>query len=164
MAPDCLRIMRHSAWDKRGEGLAGLLIALLIVSVVAAFAVPRLWRFGTALRLDGEAARLATELMRFRETVMTRQPVHEDFMNAGGEPLPKFELKANGYGMRAGGNVLFWYPLPQDVRLICSSDVSFRMTGDAQPMTIMLQSGKEVRYVIIDVVGRVRVSPTPPEE
>jgi len=42
--------------------------------------------------------------------------------------------------------------------------VDFRMTGDAQPMTIMLQAGKEVRYVIIDVVGRVRVSLTPPQE
>ena len=154
--------MRRSVLDKRGEGLAGILIALLIVSVFAAFAVPRLWHFGTALRLDGEAARLATELMRYRETVITRQPTHGDFLETGEEAQPKFELNEGGYGMRASGKDVFWYPLPKDVKLICSSNVSFRMTGDAQPMTIMLQSGNEVRYVIIDAVGRVRVSLTPP--
>lgn len=148
--------------DKRGEGLAGLLVALSIVSVFAAIAMPKLWNFGTALRLDSEAARLAAELMRFRETVMTRQPVHRDFRGSGEEPPPQFELNADGYGMREDGKDVFWYPLPKDVKLICSSDVDFRLTGNAQPMTIMLQSGKEVRYVIIDVVGRIRVSLSPP--
>ncbi len=150
--------------DKRGEGVAELLIALLIVSVFAAFAVPRLWGFGTALRLDGEAAQLASELMRYRETVITRQPIHRDFPGAGEEAQPKFELNADGYGTRENGKDVFWHPLPKDIELICNSDVDFRMTGDAQPMTIMLQAGKEVRYVIIDVVGRVRVSLTPPQE
>ncbi len=155
--------MGRPVLDKRGEGLAGLLIAMLIVSVVAVFAVPRLWHFGIALRLDGEAAQLASELMRYRETVITRQPAHEDFYGSGEEAQPKFELKASGYGMRVSGEDVFWHPLPKDVKLICSSKVDFRMTGNAQPMTIMLQSGKEVRYVIIDQVGRVRVSLTPPE-
>lgn len=150
--------------DKRGEGLVGLLIALSIVAVFAAIAVPRLWSFGAELRLDGEAAQLAAELTRYRETVMTRQPVHGDFLNSGEEALPKFELNADGYGVRANGKDVFWHPLSKDVKLICSSDVSFRMTGNAQPMTITLQSGKEVRYVIVDVVGRVRVSLTPPQE
>lgn len=148
--------------DKRGEGLAGLLVALSIVSVFAAIAVPRLWSFGTALRLDSEAARLATELIRFRETVMTRQPVHRDFRGSGEESPPQFELNADGYGIREDGKDVFWYPLPKDVKLICSSKVDFRLTGNAQPMTIMLQSGKEVRYVVIDVVGRIRVSLAPP--
>ncbi len=150
--------------DDRGEGLIGLLIALLIVSLFAAFAVPRLWGFGTALRLDGEAAQLASELMRYRETVITRQPAHEDFYGSGEEAQPKFELNADGYGMRASGKDVFWHSLPKGMKLICSNDVLFRMTGNAQPMTITLQSGKEVRYVIIDQVGRVRVSLTPPVE
>lgn len=156
--------MRLFVLDERGGGLIGLLIALLIVSLFAAFAVPRLWGFGTALRLDGEAAQLASELMRYRETVITRQPAHEDFYGSGEEAQPIFELKEDRYGMRVSGEDVFWHPLPKDVRLICSSKVDFRMTGDAQPMTIMLQAGKEVRYVIIDVVGRVRVSRTPPKE
>ena len=154
--------MRRFVWDKRGEGLTGLLIALLLISLFAAFAVPRLWGFGTALRLDGEAAQLATELMRYRETVITRLPVHEDFLGVGEETQPKFELNADGYGIRANGKDVFWHPLPKDIELICRSKVDFRMTGNAQPMTIVLQSGKEVRYVNIDVVGRVRVSLTPP--
>ena len=54
------------------------------------------------------------------------------------------------------------YTLPKDIKLITSNDVNFRMTGDAQPATLTLQSGKEVRYIVIDVVGRVRVSLTPP--
>ena len=41
--------------------------------------------------------------------------------------------------------------------------VNFLTTGNAQPMTIFLHSGKEVRHVIIDRVGRVRVSLTPPD-
>ncbi len=154
--------MKRIVWDNRGEGLTGLLIALLIVSVFAAFAVPRLWGFGTALRLDGEAAQLASELMRYRETIITYHPVHKDFWGSGEEAQPKFELDPDGYGTRANGKDIFWHPLPKDIRLIRSSAVDFRRTGNAQPMTIMLKSGNEVRYVIIDVVGRVRVSLTPP--
>ena len=150
--------------DKRGEGVAELLIALLIVSVFAAFAVPRLWGFGTALRLDGEAAQLASELMRYRETVITRQPIHRDFPGAGEEAQPKFELNADGYGTRESGKDVFWHPLPKDVKLICSGKVDFRRTGNAQPLTITLRLGKEERYVIVDTVGRVRVSLTPPKE
>ncbi|MBP5200903.1 MAG: hypothetical protein J6Z82_09690 [Schwartzia sp.] len=44
------------------------------------------------------------------------------------------------------------------------SAVQFRMTGNAQPMTIYLRVDKEMRYVVIDRVGRVRVSLTPPED
>ena len=156
--------MKRVVWDNRGEGLAGLLIALLIVSAFAAFAVPRLWGFGKTLRLDGEAAQLASELMRYREIVITRQSIHKSFPGSGEEAQPIFELNADGYGMQANGKDVFWHPLPKDVKLICSSDVDFRRTGNAQPMTIMLQSGNEVRYVVIDVVGRVRVSLTPPQE
>ena len=156
--------MRRSVLDRRGEGLAGLLIALMIVSVLAAFAVPQLWGLGNALRLDGEAAQLASELMRYREIIITRQSVHKSFQGSGEEAQPLFKLKAGGYGMQANGKDIFWHPFPKDVKLFCSSDVDFRKTGNAQPMTIVLQSGKEVRYVIIDVVGRVRVSLTPPQE
>lgn len=156
--------MRRFVWDDRGEGLTGLLIALLIVSLFAAFAVPRLWRVGAALRLDGEAAQLATELMRYRETVITLQSMHKDFSEVGEEAQPKFELNADGYGTRESGMDVFWHPLPKDVKLICSGKVDFRRTGNAQPLTITLRLGKEERYVIVDTVGRVRVSLTPPKE
>ena len=99
-----------------------------------------------------------------RSAWTAKRPVHSDFSGVEGEALPKFELNADGYGTRVSGKDIFWYPLPKDVKLVCSSEVIFRMTGSAQPMTITLQSGNEVRYVIIDVVGRVRVSLAPPEE
>ena len=154
--------MKHFVFDSRGEGLAGLLIALSMVSVLAAIAVPRLWGLGTSLRLDGEAAQLASELMRYRETIITRQPKHRDFSGVEGEAEPIFDLDADGYGVRESGKEIFWHPLPKDITLICSGAVDFRMTGNAQPMTILLKSGKEVRYVVVDQVGRVRVSLTPP--
>ena len=94
--------------DKRGEGVAELLIALLIVSVFAAFAVPRLWGFGTALRLDGEAAQLASELMRYRETVITRQPIHRNFWFAK-KRLPQEESSLScGSRLRISGAAAFF--------------------------------------------------------
>ena len=149
---------------KRGYGVAGLLIAIFIVSAAAAVAVPRLTAMERSMRLDREAARLAAELMRYRETIMTRQPVHQDFVGVDAEVEPKFELFGDGYRIRIGVKAMPFYSLPEGMRMSWSgSEVQFRMTGNAQPMTIYLRVDKEMRYVVIDRVGRVRVSLTPPE-
>ncbi len=150
--------------DRRGYGVIGLVIAVFIVSVVAAGAIPRLVSMERAMRLDREAARLAAELMRYRETIMTRQPIHQDFAGVASEVEPKFELLSDGYRIREGMKAQSAYKLPSGIQMSWSGgEVQFRMTGNAQPMTIHLKAGKEMRYVIIDRVGRVRVSLTPPE-
>ena len=76
----------------------------------------------------------------------------------------KFELLSDGYRIREGMKAQSAYKLPSGIQMSWSGgEVQFRMTGNAQPMTIYLKAGKEMRYVIIDRVGRVRVSLTPPE-
>ncbi len=150
--------------DRRGYGVIGLVVAVFIVSVVAAGAIPRLISMEKTMRLDREAARLAAELMRYRETVMTRQPIHQDFVGVASEVEPKFKLLPEGYRIQEGMKAQSDYKLPSGIQMSWSGgEVQFRMTGNAQPMTIYLKAGKEMRYVIIDRVGRVRVSLTPPE-
>jgi len=143
----------------------GLLITVSILAAVSAAAVPRLFAMEHSMQLDREAARLSAELMRYRETIMTRQPIHQDFVGVPSEVEPKFELLADGYRLREGLRSLWRYTLPSGMRLSYSgSGIQFRLTGSAQPATIYLRMGREMRYVIIDRVGRVRVSKTPPEE
>ncbi|MBR1761456.1 MAG: hypothetical protein IJ741_09825 [Schwartzia sp.] len=154
--------------DRRGSGMAGLLAALFLISVMAAVAVPRLSGMANAMRMDGEAARLASELVRFREMIMTRQPPHQDFAGATSEVEPEFDLSKDGYRIMKskmealGPRHLF----PEGMTISwsggASGKVKFTLAGNAQPVTIFLRSGGEVRYVIIDRVGRVRVSLTPP--
>ena len=151
--------------DRRGYGVIGLLVSVFFVSVVAAGAVPRLVGMERTMRLDREAARLAAELMRYRETIMTRQPIHQDFVGVASEVEPKFELLPDSYRIREGMKAQEVYKLPSGMQMSWSGgEVQFRMTGNAQPMTIYLKAGKEMRYVIIDRVGRVRVSLSPPED
>ena len=144
--------------------MTGLLIVIFIVSAMAAVAVPRLVSMERSMRLDREAARLAAELMRYRETIMTRQAIHQDFAGVDSEVEPKFELLSDGYRIREGMKSQTSYKLSSGIQISWSgSAVQFRMTGNAQPMTIYLKMDKEMRYVVIDRVGRVRVSLTPPE-
>lgn len=150
---------------RRGYGMVGLLIAVFLMSVVAVVAIPRLAGMERAMQLDREAARLAAELVRYRETIMTRQPIHQDFAGVDSEVEPKFELFGDGYRIRVGMKAMPFYSLPAGMRMSWSGTaVQFRMTGNAQPMTIYLRVDKEMRYVVIDRVGRVRVSLTPPED
>ena len=154
--------------------MAGVLAALFFVSIFAAIAVPRLWSAGQSMRLDAEAARLAAELMRYRETFMTLQSAHMDFIGVAAEGAAIVLLHADGYEVRQGRETLLKYQLPKGVTLSYSGggdvslgyrgDVIFQVTGNAAPMTIILQEGKEKRYVIIDRVGRVRVSLSPPKD
>ena len=155
--------------DRRGYGAAELLVALFLLSVIAAAAIPRFTDRGTAMRLDAEAARLAAELMQYREMIMTRQPPHQDFSGVSSEVEPEFDLSSKGYRiMKTKMEALSpIHKFPDGMTASWSGGkkgkVSFLMTGNAQPMTIYLSLGKEVRHVIIDRVGRVRVSITPPD-
>ena len=75
------------------------------------------------------------------------------------------DLLPDSYRIREGMKAQAVYKLPSGMQMSWSGgEVQFRMTGNAQPMTIYLKAGKEMRYVIIDRVGRVRVSLTPPED
>lgn len=169
-----LRCTRRFVSDRRGFGITGLLAALFFIAIFSAAVVPRLWGVWTSMKLEAEAAQLAAELMRFRETMMNRMPMHQDFVDAQTEASPIFELRTDGYRVLQSGKVLLDRQLPDgmalshvgglDIGAVYHGDVSFQMTGNASAMTIILQSGKETRYVIIDRVGRVRVSLTRPEE
>ncbi len=148
--------------DKRGFGMAELLVALFFIALFSAIALPKVWRLGASMRVDGEAARLASELMHHREEVMTITPMHRDFWNVTTEVEPRFLLTSRGYRIRVGGKLMPMHELPPGMKLIYNNDVRFNPTGNANSLTIELQEGDEIRYVIIDRVGRVRVSLSPP--
>ena len=153
--------------------MTGLLAALFFIALFSAMAMPRLWGTWTSMRLEAEAARLAAELTRYRETVMTKMPAHQDFegINTGAAPL--FRFRSDGYQIDQGTETLLYRTLPEGMTLSYAGGieaqpgrpgaVNFLITGNASTMTVILQSGKEMRYVIIDRVGRVRVSLTPPD-
>ena len=167
--------MKFFSLDRRGFGMAELLAVLLFVAVFLSVAVPRLWNVGVVMRLDGEAARLAAKIMEYRETVMTRQHFHSDFLDVASESEPRFDLDRNRYEIWQSSELLYFHDLPAGMELFpmwedgkdpvkSNGDVHFSRSGNATPMTIKLQSGNEVRYVIVDLVGRVRVSPIPPTD
>lgn len=150
--------------DRRGFSLAEILVTVCVLSLIGAFALPTVWRAGQDVRLEGEAARLAAALMKHRENIMSRQPTHSSFDVASAEATPIFTLTASEYYVQVGTKRQERHPLPSGIALEPEGPtVTFLINGGALPMTIKLRAGGEVRYVIVDVAGRVRVSPDPPK-
>ncbi|MBR5381587.1 MAG: hypothetical protein IK136_03090 [Oscillospiraceae bacterium] len=140
-----------------------ILITVCVLSLVGAFALPTVWRAGQAVRLEGEAARLAAALMKHREVIMSRQAAHSGFAAASGESAPIFTMTQSEYYVQVGTARKERHQLPAGVSLEAEQKtVTFLVNGGALPITIKLREGGEVRYVIVDVAGRVRVSPDPP--
>ena len=149
--------------DRRGFTLTELLVTVCVLSLIGAFALPTVWRAGQAVRLEGEAARLAAALMKHREVIMSRQAAHSGFSAASGESTPIFTMSKSEYYVQVGATRTERHRLPSDVELLAEqTTVTFLVNGGAMPITIQLREGGEVRYVIVDVAGRVRVSPDPP--
>ena len=114
------------------------------------------------MKIDGEAAKLAAHLTEYRDAVMTRAGPHSDFIYVPSESPLSFDFDRGGYGARQGSADIFRYRLPEGMILSSGGRVNFKKNGNADPMTMKLSLGNEERYVIIDIVGRVRVSETPP--
>ena len=150
--------------DRRGFTLVEILVAACVLSIVGMLALPTVWRAGQVMRLESEAARLAAALMKHREVIMSRQAAHSSFASASGETTPIFTLSASEYYVQNGTARRERHPLPSGISLEAErTTVTFLINGSAQPTTIRLRAGGEVRYVIVDVAGRVRVSPDPPK-
>lgn len=137
---------------------------LFFMSVCAALAAPRLWSASMSARLDAEAARLAAALMEFRGRVMTRQAPHASFPGVASEAQAYFNLTRSGYSVVSGSVRLEHHALSDGIELSAPrTQAAFTASGNGSPMTIVLLAGKEARYVIIDLAGRVRVSLSPPK-
>lgn len=151
--------------NERGSLLFEAVIAAAIMSVLAASILPRIFDGGTGLMtLEGEAARLSTELQYFRTLVMSVQRSHSDFSAAPSEVTPQFMLEGDAYYIRSGTRLILRHTLPRGVTLKSGSrSAVFKANGGGTPLTIALHAGQEVRYVIIDLAGRVRISHTPPK-
>lgn len=160
----CSRGTGRCSVDRRGFALTELLLAVGVLLLVGALALPTVWRVGQAMRLDGEAARLAAAIMKHRETIMSRQAIDSGFPSASGETEPFFTLTATEYFIRIGTARKERHALPAGITMEPGQPTArFLPNGSATPMTIRMSAGGEVRYVIVDVAGRVRVSPDPPK-
>lgn len=150
--------------NQKGFTLIEMIIAVAVLTTLSVIAMPNFVHNFQNMRLDNEASELAVCLEHLREKTMHYQAIHNDFTEVGGEVAPKFEFRGNRYVLREGLNVIHSHELPSFIH--CSMDkknVVFYPRGAANPTTITMSSGNRVRYVIIDIAGRVRVSENPPK-
>lgn len=149
---------------ERGFSLLEIVLALGILGMLAAFAIPVFARWGGLWQLEYEAARLASEVRYYREVSGTFAPQHPDFLSVSKESKPIFGFERHAYYLRRGGKLSRRHPLPDGIFLSASRpQLTFSLGGEANPISFCLQRGLERRYVIIDIAGRVRVSRFPPE-
>ncbi len=149
--------------DEKGFSLLEAVLAAMVAGLLAAVAVPRLSFHYQTLALDHEAAQLAAALAVYREEAVYAVAQRQEFPDASEHQALSFRLARDGYSVICNSKIRRRYTLPSGIEMSSGrSTVEFYGTGNAEPMTIMLRSGTERRYVIIDLAGRIRVSLTPP--
>lgn len=158
--------------NERGFTLVETIVAVSVIGILSAVAMPMLALGMRTARLDYEAARMATELRYLREMTMNYMPVHSDFEGitvSGATPFMR--IKSNGYAINKGTVDIEGHKreLPDFmscgfVSTVTRAEIKFEHDGTVKPpATVKMTGGDETRYIIVDSVGRVRVSKTPPQ-
>ncbi|MBQ7515212.1 MAG: hypothetical protein IJS96_02920 [Schwartzia sp.] len=148
--------------DEKGFSLIEAVLTAMVISLLASVALPRLFFQYSTLTLDRETERLAAALAVYREESVYAAAQRQEFLDASEHQVPVFRLERGGYSIK-GRTGSKRHTLPAGIELSCNRvTVMFYGTGNAEPLTIILRSGTERRYVIIDLAGRIRVSLTPP--
>lgn len=113
--------------------------------------------------LDGEARMLAMDLRWLQQYSMNIARGHNEFPVAKGDAVPKmyFRLGLNGkYSILSGAATVKMHQFSHGVSVECNyNSISFNDVGYVNmPVTISLYQGTKQKKVIIDRVGRIRVS------
>lgn len=152
---------------KNGYSLFEIYCVLLLLGLLAYFAMPKIFDISNRLMLYDEANQLASELKYLREMTMNYQDYRQEFDSVEATSRPELHNRATSYVLVQGGKIIASHDLPQGMRLFHRTQTRtvfyFEKDGDAKPsFTLQLQKNLQNIYVIVDEVGRIRISHEPP--
>ncbi|MCQ2538803.1 MAG: prepilin-type N-terminal cleavage/methylation domain-containing protein [Lachnospiraceae bacterium] len=147
--------------DEKGASLIELLVVLAIMALITAMSMPKLGLLQKN-ELEIEAAYLAAELRYAQELSYTVQQIHNEFPLVQADSTPRFVVQGRGYYIMQNGKMYHNHTLPERISIKTNrNNFIFSSGGTAQTVTITLEQGKKRIYVIVDIVGRIRVSDVP---
>ena len=143
--------------NERGHSLLELSVAIALIAVFAAMAVPQLASAGTRFRERAAVAEFAAELRTARMLALTRRIRVDAYIAPDGRSVT----------LTAAGDpeaVLRTYPLPQGSLTVegwpSERTIRFQPSGrSASPATIVLRGHQGSRWEItVSIAGRVSVT------
>lgn len=140
-----------------------IMVVFAIMAIFFSLATTR-YVIDDTQRLEYEGAFLISELRYLQRLAMMQEYKHNDFMNIDGKYLPIMKIdKKQGYYILVNNKRIHAYTLPKGFTMsINRKNIMFFRDGNAQATTISLEFAGVIRYIIIDVAGRIRMSKTPP--
>lgn len=138
---------------QKGVTLIEILVVSSIICILLTITIPRINDEVDKIDVDNIAKELVCDLRWMQQLAI----------NSGGVGYPRFIIlnQPAGYCIIVNGNVVKKVVCPRRVRVYGQIPVafSFSLTGfPTSGLSIYLESGKESRSVIIDTVGRIRIS------
>ena len=132
---------------RHGFSVLELVVALALVGILAAIALPGWSRLLPAYQLDGSVRQVQSEL-------------HSIKMRAAAQNA-KFQLAyladASQYMIQSDGKVLATKPLPEGIVITKAGSISFSPRGTADANRVRLRSSTGLcKQVVVSATGRVR--------
>ena len=152
--------------EQKGFTLLEVLITSAVLALIALIAVPAFSAFSDKMLLQQEASVLTSELRYMRELSMGHPQTNADFPAVTAGTLPTFHISQDQNEYSVVYNKKFYerHKMPEGMRLIADvKRLSFSSKGDANPLSLLLDYKGKRKWVIVDIVGRIRVSDTPVE-
>ncbi len=138
---------------EKGFTLIEVLLVISITCILAAVALPRVNTTFDVIDVENAAKELVCDLRWIQQLSL----------NCGGTGFPRLVVSPSppGYYIVVNSNTIKKVTFPRRVKISGSvpSTFTFGLAGfPSSPFSLSLQSGTESRSVIIDSVGRVRIS------
>ena len=130
-----------------GFSILELVVALALVGILAAIALPGWSRLLPAYQLDGSVRQVQSELNSIK---MRAAAQNTTFQLA-------YLADASQYMIRSGGKVLATKPLPEGIVITKAGSISFSPRGTADANRVRLRSSTGLcKQVVVSATGRVR--------
>lgn len=144
--------------NARGVTLAELAVVLAVMAVGIGLTAPAVGGYLSRLRVQGAASDLYGAVHLTRARARTTGVMHALVIDAGGRAFRIVEDPTGAARTVVGPN-----PLVYGVVASANATIRFSSKGFAVPFgTITVSADGEVRRVIVNVLGRVRLADGPP--